>query len=448
MPGGGLSTRRWGRPGRDRRSDVPPRRQALRHVGSRGSERLPRHRRQVRPEIEALCAGSLRRKLQGVLVQVELGPFPTTDVEGDLERSVVRGHEGPIQGLSARLGDGWSRGRQEPVRDGRGDRGRHSPRIPFPGRRLSPGRGEREIVDRRQRDPARPGPAGVRAFRPPDHQGDVEQCLVRSETVVEDAVFPERLAMVAGDHDDRVVPPSVSTEDGLEPRQPFVEEVVRSSVGVPQGPELPLGGVPSSPDPGGAILPGGPEPPAPARHPDVGLMDAHEPYIGVPGGGGGFWSPRQDRASWVRGRWDPTERELGALRNAYRRTYHLLDERLTRLEAVFRAHRRWDDAVVVVTSDHGQAFGEHGILYHGLRPDETLVHVPLMVRWPEGADAGRSRAGRISLAAVHDLAFAAARGESPPWERDAGRVPAPIPTAIADGLLTAPGPSIPEARRQ
>ncbi len=180
----------------------------------------------------------------------------------------------------------------------------------------------------------------------------------------------------------------------------------------------------------------------------VNLMDAHEPYIGVPGGGGGLRSPRQDRASWVRGRWDPTERELGALRNAYRRTYHLLDERLTRLEAVFRAHRRWDDAVVVVTSDHGQAFGEHGILYHGLRPDETLLHVPLMVRWPEGADAGRSRAGRISLGAVHDLALAAARGESPPWERDAGRVPAPIPTAIADGLLTAPGPSIPEARRQ
>lgn len=182
----------------------------------------------------------------------------------------------------------------------------------------------------------------------------------------------------------------------------------------------------------------------------INLMDAHEPYIGVPGVDEGLGTPRQDRAAWVRGHWSPGPRELAALHGAYRETYRVLDQRLARLEATFRSHGRWDDAVVILTSDHGQAFGEHGILYHGLRPDEALLRVPLMVRWPDGTDAGRTFSQRVSLAAIHDLALDAAAGRAPPWDPDV-RPPEPvsrIPTAIADGLLTAPGPAIPDARRR
>ncbi len=182
----------------------------------------------------------------------------------------------------------------------------------------------------------------------------------------------------------------------------------------------------------------------------VNLMDAHEPYIGVPGVPTGFGTPRQDRAAWVRGHWSPDPRELTELRQAYRMTYHVLDRRLARLEALYRSHQRWENAVVIVTSDHGQAFGEHGILYHGLRTDESLLRVPLMVRWPGGLDAGRVRPERVSLSSVHGLALDAAYQRAPPWDPD-GRAPgplAPIPTAIADGLLTAPGPAIPAARRR
>jgi arylsulfatase A-like enzyme len=42
----------------------------------------------------------------------------------------------------------------------------------------------------------------------------------------------------------------------------------------------------------------------------------------------------------------------------------------------------YDRTVVVITSDHGEAFAEHGMSYHGVELWEELVRVPLLVRVP------------------------------------------------------------------
>ena len=47
----------------------------------------------------------------------------------------------------------------------------------------------------------------------------------------------------------------------------------------------------------------------------------------------------------------------------------------------------WDDTLVVVTADHGEAFDEHGFLMHTTAHEEVL-RVPLVVKWPKGARAG------------------------------------------------------------
>jgi arylsulfatase A-like enzyme len=44
--------------------------------------------------------------------------------------------------------------------------------------------------------------------------------------------------------------------------------------------------------------------------------------------------------------------------------------------------------LVVVTSDHGQLFGEHGIFYHGKALYLDLIHVPLLLLWPAHVPAG------------------------------------------------------------
>jgi choline-sulfatase len=49
----------------------------------------------------------------------------------------------------------------------------------------------------------------------------------------------------------------------------------------------------------------------------------------------------------------------------------------------FIAARSWARrTVVIVTADHGEEFGEHGMTRHGFEVWETLVHVPLMIVAP------------------------------------------------------------------
>jgi arylsulfatase A-like enzyme len=60
------------------------------------------------------------------------------------------------------------------------------------------------------------------------------------------------------------------------------------------------------------------------------------------------------------------------------------------------------DTLVMVVSDHGDAFWEHGFQDHGcgLKPYEELIKVPLMIRWPAAVPQGRQVADPVSLVAV------------------------------------------------
>ncbi len=49
----------------------------------------------------------------------------------------------------------------------------------------------------------------------------------------------------------------------------------------------------------------------------------------------------------------------------------------------------FDEAVVVLTADHGEGLGDHGESYHGFFVYDSTVHVPLIVRLPGGVEGGR-----------------------------------------------------------
>lgn len=78
--------------------------------------------------------------------------------------------------------------------------------------------------------------------------------------------------------------------------------------------------------------------------------------------------------------WDPELRDAAYLVAQYRSEVTFLDEQLAR----GLAHPRLQDAVIAVTSDHGEHFGSHGLYWthQGLYP-ETLA-VPLILSWPDG----------------------------------------------------------------
>jgi arylsulfatase A-like enzyme len=81
---------------------------------------------------------------------------------------------------------------------------------------------------------------------------------------------------------------------------------------------------------------------------------------------------------------------MGNLLNDYDAGVHEADLHLGRLFEALRAIGRWDDALIIVTSDHGESFFDHGLhVGHGLLLTDAELRVPLLIRLPGGAGAGK-----------------------------------------------------------
>ncbi|MBW2535539.1 MAG: sulfatase, partial [Deltaproteobacteria bacterium] len=116
-------------------------------------------------------------------------------------------------------------------------------------------------------------------------------------------------------------------------------------------------------------------------------------------------------------------------------TYH--DDHLARLyEALDRAGLL-DDTLLVVTSDHGEEFFEHGSVGHGHSLYEELLHVPLYVRLP-GAAAGQGIRvpHEVSLTDVLPTACEVAGVECPDGVEGRSLVP------LLEGAVTDRWPSV------
>jgi choline-sulfatase len=81
------------------------------------------------------------------------------------------------------------------------------------------------------------------------------------------------------------------------------------------------------------------------------------------------------------------------------------DTLLGRLRASLEARELWDDALVIVTADHGEALGEHDETGHGFFAYETTLHVPLVLRGPR-LPAGATVAGTVRLVDLAPTALA------------------------------------------
>lgn len=71
------------------------------------------------------------------------------------------------------------------------------------------------------------------------------------------------------------------------------------------------------------------------------------------------------------------------------------DEYIAALIAGLKERGLWEDALVVLVSDHGESFAEHLYWEHGLEQYQTTLHVPLVVRWPKIVPAGKRVGGTV-----------------------------------------------------
>jgi arylsulfatase A-like enzyme len=97
----------------------------------------------------------------------------------------------------------------------------------------------------------------------------------------------------------------------------------------------------------------------------------------------------------------PAEREHMILH--YDECVRTSDAAIGRAVDRLRERGLWDATLLVVTSDHGESFGEHGYLQHGPQVDGPVMRVPLVIRFPESLAEDR-RGIRVSqLARTVDL---------------------------------------------
>ncbi len=65
-----------------------------------------------------------------------------------------------------------------------------------------------------------------------------------------------------------------------------------------------------------------------------------------------------------------------------------LDAGIGNLIESLRSRGLLDRTIIVLTSDHGESFGEHGMMFHGHSMFRDQIHVPLVIRVPGGTGAG------------------------------------------------------------
>ncbi len=86
---------------------------------------------------------------------------------------------------------------------------------------------------------------------------------------------------------------------------------------------------------------------------------------------------------------ETSEAELDWIRSQYDGEIAWTDEMLSELFDILRDEGLWDDTIVVVTSDHGEEFFEHGKKGHKNNLFVESVHVPLLIKYAGDGPTGR-----------------------------------------------------------
>jgi arylsulfatase A-like enzyme len=134
------------------------------------------------------------------------------------------------------------------------------------------------------------------------------------------------------------------------------------------------------------------------------LFDAHNPYLPPPE----FKPPFGAKAEsphdlklferwFVLDKSTLSPRDVQLVSDAYDDCLAYLDSQVDGLLVDLAVRGRLDDTLVIVTADHGEHFGEHGLYGHASSLYDQELRVPLLMLLPKAAHAGRTVADPVSL---------------------------------------------------
>lgn len=136
-----------------------------------------------------------------------------------------------------------------------------------------------------------------------------------------------------------------------------------------------------------------------------------------------------------------TVEDLRGTRGAYDASIAYLDHELGRLLRELNRRGLRDSTVVIVTADHGEFMGEHGLQDHGNALYTQVLHVPLVIAFPGRVPAGVRIGAPVSLRDIATTVMDLAVGESTApfpgsslsrWWRDSLRAGAMVEPILAE----------------
>ncbi len=140
------------------------------------------------------------------------------------------------------------------------------------------------------------------------------------------------------------------------------------------------------------------------------------------------------------GRVTLSEADVEQLRAYYDGQLRYIDDQVGRMLETVKTQGLYDDALIVLTSDHGDAFYEHGAVSHSTTPYDELVRVPLIVKLPGGRFAGTVVDEQVRLVDLFPTILAAAGVQPPDGDRP-GCALQPLVRATAAGVAVERDPS-------
>jgi arylsulfatase A-like enzyme len=121
----------------------------------------------------------------------------------------------------------------------------------------------------------------------------------------------------------------------------------------------------------------------------VHYFDPHQPYQ-APDPWGVRYDPLYQGESL-------TQDDLEHMVARYDGEIAFMDNWIGHLFQALRETGRWEETLVIVVGDHGESFGEHGlqIWEHNRTIYDEVMHVPLLIRRPDGIGAGSRLPGLV-----------------------------------------------------
>ena len=150
----------------------------------------------------------------------------------------------------------------------------------------------------------------------------------------------------------------------------------------------------------------------------VHILDPHDAYAPPPPFDT-MWGKRlPQRAVMGRHLHEPPSAVIEDLIRGYDGEIAFADEQFGVVLDELRERGLYDDTLVVFTSDHGEEFFEHGLGGHGRTLHEELIRIPLVVKFPGAARAGRRIDGRVNLMDIPPTVLSWAAGGAAPGNFD------------------------------